>query len=112
MVVAVVVAVHAVQVVQGAPELHVPLVHPVHSDDGHPPGPAPPHQEVHGPEVHEESTPLPKGPLLKAPLLKGPPPLFQGPPLHVVDNADPVKEASGAWVSVEPAEAHKAAIFW
>jgi len=114
--VAVVVAVQAVQLVQGAFAVHGPLVHPLHVESGQP---LPFHHEVHGPDVHgpEEKAPKPppKGPPLPG-AKPGPAPFDPGPPLDQEPDPDqevrrePVKLASGAAVMVVPDEAQRDAM--
>jgi len=108
--VAVVVAAHAVQLVHGALLSQVPLVQPVHEVSGQP---FPPHHAVHGPEVQEPVVPQGPHPPPKGPPLDQPEPVTpgQGPPL-VQDVAVPVKVASGAAVTGEPAAEQREAIFW
>jgi len=107
--VAVVVAVQAVHVVHGAPELQVPLVQPVQESPGHA---LPSHHLLQGPAVHAPEEPHgpqlpPNGPKPGPP---HPPDPDHGPPdqaeLLVAENV-----ASGAAVTVTPTFAQSCAMF-
>lgn len=110
---AVVVAVQALQEVQGAPELQVPEVHPVQASLGHA---LPSHHADQGPAVQAPDEPQgpqfpPNGPY------PGPPPFDP----HAADHGPPVQaellvavaaaEDSGAAVNVTPTSTQSCAMF-